>query len=487
MAMGLFEGHMMKMADGFRAIRIAELELDGSYNPKEHDPWFQKFNWKEFTDEEWLLCPPVVSIGGDGAMYDIGFQNLSRAMASGMPIKVLILDTQVYSNTGGQACTSGFVGQIADMTPYGKAMKGKEEIRKEMGLIGIAHRTSYILQSSPSNTTHLIEGYIDGLNSRCPAMFNIYSTCQPEHGVADDATYRQSKLVVESRGYPLLKYDPFAGETVEECLDLEGNPALGEDWPSYNLDYQDDTGKESTMKLPVTFADFAATEGRFRKHFRQAPAETWGDEMIPFHDFLDMDEDDREGHYPYIWAVDDNNELIRILCSQEIVLSAEDRRHYWRQLQGLAGELGHVDINSVIEQTKVDMATRLSSTLLSLTSTGSTDLLTQAVSANGNTGSASLGTVASAGNTTASTDGFEPVWIETPECTTCDECTDIAPNIFAYNSEKLAEVINPTGGKFKDIVRAAEKCTAGCLHPGSPWDMSEKDIDKLIKRAEKYQ
>ena len=68
-----------------------------------------------------------MAIGGDGAMYDIGFQNMSRLLASGHPLKVLVLDTQVYSNTGGQACTSSFVGQVADMTPYGKAKPGKIE------------------------------------------------------------------------------------------------------------------------------------------------------------------------------------------------------------------------------------------------------------------------------------------------------------------------------------------------------------------------
>ncbi|MBT6700563.1 MAG: pyruvate ferredoxin oxidoreductase [Gammaproteobacteria bacterium] len=483
MAMGLFEGHMAKMADGFKAVRIAELELAGKYNVTEHKTFFQSFNWKKFTDEEWQLCPPVVAVGGDGAMYDIGFQNLSRALASGMPIKVLILDTQVYSNTGGQACTSGFIGQVADMSPYGKAMKGKEEIRKEMGLIGIAHRSSYILQSSPSNTTHLIEGYIDGLNSRRPAMFNIYSTCQPEHGVADDATYRQSKLAVESRAYPLMKFDPDAGETLSECMDMDGNPDLSEDWPTYDLSYIDESGKQSSMNLPITFADFAASEGRFRKHFQQAPRETWGDEMIPFDEFIDFEEDDREGLYPYIWGVDDKNQLIRILCSQEIVNSAVERRQFWRQLKDLAGEMNQVDINEVIQQTKVDMASRLSSTLLSLSASGSTDMLAGAISADGNNNSSA----ASATPSSLSTEGFEPVWIETPECTACDECTDIAPKIFSYNADKMAEVINPTGGKYKDIVRAAEKCTAGCLHPGTPWNMNEKDIDKLIKRAEKYQ
>ena len=55
----------------------------------------------------------------------------------------------------------------------------------EMGLIGIAHRSAYVLQGSTSNVTHLLEGYIAGLNSRRPALFNVYSPCQPEHGIAD--------------------------------------------------------------------------------------------------------------------------------------------------------------------------------------------------------------------------------------------------------------------------------------------------------------
>ncbi len=484
MAMGLFEGHMQKMADGFTAIRKAELELAGKYNPAEHDAFFQQFNWKQFSDEEWQLCPPVVSVGGDGAMYDIGFQNLSRALASGMPIKVLVLDTQVYSNTGGQACTSGYIGQIADMSPYGKAMKGKEEIRKEVSLIGIAHRTTYVLQSAISNTTHLIEGYIDGLNSRTPALFNIYAVCPPEHGVGDDAAYEQSKLAVESRAYPLVKYDPNAGETIEECIDLEGNPSLDDDWPIYNLNYVNDKGEEATLEVPMTFADFALTEGRFRKQFRKAPPETWNDDMVPMHEFIELDEDDREGKFPYIWATDGKNRLMRVICAQEIALSCIERRQFWHQLKGIAGELNKVDVNALVDQAKVDMANRLSSTLLSLAASGNATALAGSLSANGS-GAASAAS-GNGGNGAGMAD-YEPVWIETPECTACDECIEINPKIFAYNGDKKVEIVDPKGGAFKDIVKAAEKCTAGCIHPGSPWNASEKDLEKLVKRAAKYQ
>ncbi len=481
-ALGLFEGHMTKMAQGFKAVRQAKLELDGKYNADDHKEFFTYFNWKDFSDEEWHLCPPVVAVGGDGAMYDIGFQNLSRALASGVPVKVMVVDTQVYSNTGGQACTSGFIGQVADMSPYGKAWKGKEEIRKEMGLIGMAHRTSYVLQSSVANVTHLIEGYVDGLNSRRPALFNIYTTCQPEHGVADDASEAQAKMALESRAYPMFTYDPDAGITFEECCSIEGNPAIDQDWPTYTINYVDENGKEEKMDLPFTFADFALTEGRFRKHFRKAPPETWNDDMVPMADFLELDEEDREGQFPYIWAVDGKNRLMRVLVSQEIAKSAEERLHFWKQLKSLTGMDQVVNVEDIANQAKAEMAQKLTSSLLALANGGDISALTDLTAPAGGGNGAAAG-----GNGAANASDWEPVWIETPECTACDECVEIAPKIFQYNDDKLAVVVDPKGGTFKDIVKAAEKCTAGCLHPGTPWNSGEKDIEKLIKRAAKYQ
>ncbi|MET0085634.1 MAG: 2-oxoacid:acceptor oxidoreductase family protein [Sedimenticola sp.] len=479
-ALGIFEGHMAKMAEGFKVLRQAKLELEGKYSEQDHAAFFTYFGWKDFSDEEWLLCPPVVSVGGDGAMYDIGFQNLSRALASGVPVKVLVLDTQVYSNTGGQACTSGFVGQVADMSPYGKAWKGKTEIRKEMGIIGMAHRTSYVLQSSVANVTHMLEGYIDGLNSRRPALFNIYTTCQPEHGVGDDMSKHQAKLALESRAYPMFKYDPDDGVTFQDCCDIEGNPAMDDDWPMYKIPYLDEKGKEAKLEAPMTFADFALTEGRFRKHFRKAPQETWNDDMVQLHEFLDLDEEDRDGKFPYIWAVDSKNRLMRVLVAQEIVRSTEERRDFWHQLKSLAGVDQVVDLEEVANQAKADMAQKLTTSLLAMAGGGDLSALTDmAVPANGGNGSG--------GNGAAAPGDYEPVWIETPECTACDECIEIAPKVFQYNDDKMAVVVDPKGGTFKDIVKAAEKCTAGCLHPGTPWNANEKDLEKLLKRAEKYQ
>jgi pyruvate-ferredoxin/flavodoxin oxidoreductase len=168
-AIGVFEGHMRKMSDNFTALRRAELLASGEYDAERDEAFFAKFDWRQFDDVEFALSRRSWPIGGDGAMLDIGFQNLSRLMASGKPIRVLVLDTQVYSNTGGQACTSGFTGQVADMSAYGAGAARQEETRKELALIAIAHRGTFVHQTSQASATHLIGGVIRGLRSRRPA------------------------------------------------------------------------------------------------------------------------------------------------------------------------------------------------------------------------------------------------------------------------------------------------------------------------------
>jgi pyruvate-ferredoxin/flavodoxin oxidoreductase len=415
----------------------------------------------------------VVAVGGDGAMYDIGFQNLSRALMTGMPVKILVVDTQVYSNTGGQACTSGFISQVADMSPYGKKSHGKKEIRKEISVIGMAHRSAFVAQSAISSPTHLIESYIDGINSRRPALFNIYAVCPPEHGVGDDRSVEQSRLAVESRAYPLFRYNPDLGVTFSECVSLEGNPDMDAEWPSYSLAYKDEDGNERKMELPMTFADFALTEGRFAKQFRKAPPETWNDDMVQLAEFLKLSTDDREGKFPYIWAVDRKQRLMRVIVSQELVNSCEERQHFWQQLKDVAGlNKAEVDVEAIAEKARAELLGKISASLANFGA--GIPVATPA-------GAAPVSAAPAPGP-----DGYEPVYIDTPECTACDECTKLAPKTFAYNDDKKAYVINPQGTKYADLVKAAEKCTAGCLHPGTPWNMNEPGLDKLIARAAKY-
>jgi pyruvate-ferredoxin/flavodoxin oxidoreductase len=481
MAMGIFEGHMAKMAEGFKTIRKAELELDGKYNADEHEEFFTYFNWEQFTDAEWLLCPPVVALGGDGAMYDIGFQNLSRMMASGKPIKVIVVDTQVYSNTGGQACTSGFLGQVSDMAQFGKVKKGKAEPRKEIGLIAMAHRNTYVLQATMANTSQMIEGFIDGLMTRRPAVFNLYTTCQPEHGVGDDLGVHQAKLAVESRAYPVFKYNPDTGVKATEAFDLDGNPAIDEIWPTYQLKYLEN-GREKKMDVAMTFADFAITEARFRKHFRKVPRDAWNDNMMPLVEFLELEEDSRDGKIPYIWAVDRKQHLSRVLVAKRIVEGCEERRDFWIMLRDLAGiKPDEEPKENVEEKIRTEVVGKITQGLVQLAlADGSGEM-------NIDLSDIMAPAAESPSEIPQDQDGdYMAPWIETDECTSCDECIKLNPKIFEYNQDKKAFIKDPHGGPYEDLVKAAEKCTARVIHPGLPADRSAKDIDKWIKRGEKF-
>ncbi len=201
-------------------------------------------------------------IGGDGAMYDIGFQSLSRMVASGADIKVMVLDTQVYSNTGGQASTATFGGQVTKLSAFGKELHGRAERRKELGRILMSHGEVYVAQTTPAHINHFYRAVMEANEYPGPAVVVVYTPCQPEHGIADDASTAQAKLAVSSRAFPLFVYDPRKGPTIAERLSLQGNPAPREDW------YTVPGGSV------VDFLAFARTEGRFRQHFPDDGAPT---------------------------------------------------------------------------------------------------------------------------------------------------------------------------------------------------------------------
>ena len=504
LAMGVFEGHMAKMAEGFKAIRMARHELTGKGSFESEMTRLEQFNWNDFSDQEWDLCPPVVAVGGDGAMYDIGFQNLSRCLMSGKPIKVLVLDTQVYSNTGGQACTAGFMSQISDMAPFGKAKSGKEEIRKEIGLIGMAHRTAYVMQSTIAHSNHMIEGFIQGLKSRRPALFNIFASCQPEHGIGDDKSTDQAKLAVESRAYPLFRYDPDRGPKPSHAFDLDGNPAIDDLWPSYELKYVDGE-RHQVMQLPMTFADFAITENRFRKHFRVAPPDVWNDAMIPLAEFLELPADDRQGRFPFIWSIDRDNNLTRLIVARPMVDACEDRRDFWLMLKDISKTVDNpVDQTAIESNLKQQIVKSIAAGVMKwVTDATNTDHGEGPVISAGSDRIDSYDQRQLPGSTGNESTRIEPAvqpnandqvyikpWIDSDRCTACGECIGINPSIFAYDDKKKAYIKNATGGPYRDLVKAAELCTAQVIHPGVPQGMggerSVADLDKWIKRGRKF-
>jgi pyruvate-ferredoxin/flavodoxin oxidoreductase len=97
-----------------------------------------------------------------------------------------------------------------------------------------------------------------------------------------------------------------------------------------------------------------------------------------------------------------------------------------------------------------------------------------------------VGDTASGGGSSAGDTAEVLPWIDSAECTACDECIKINPNIFAYGPDRKAYIRDPHAGPYQDLVKAAERCSAQVIHPGMPADRSAPGIDRWIARGQKH-
>ena len=80
----------------------------------------------------------------------------------------------------------------------------------------------------------------------------------------------------------------------------------------------------------------------------------------------------------------------------------------------------------------------------------------------------------------------DEAYIETPRCTSCDECTHVSNKMFAYDANKQAYIADLRAGTYRQLVEAAESCQVSVIHPGKPWDSSEPGLEELLERAQPF-
>ena len=297
------------------------------------------------TDLEIRELPKVWVIGGDGALGDIGFQNVSKVVLQNRPnIKILMLDTQVYSNTGGQNSDSSTMLGGYDMNQFGIASQGKLNEKKNVAeALTSGHGSPFVAEVSMANAARLYKAMLDGLEYRGTAFFQCYTPCQPEHGVGDNMSADQAKLVRDSRGMPEFVYNPRNGETSQEAFDLKGNPSVNRDW--WRTKFKT-TGEDYNF----TVAHWALTEGRFRKHVKSIQEEE-SRKMTRLDDMLALvNQDDvvqrrvfDPNHRSFVpnfgvyIQTELNGKLGYYAVSRQMVLFGVERRKAWRMLQSKAG------------------------------------------------------------------------------------------------------------------------------------------------------
>ncbi|HVZ65981.1 MAG TPA: 2-oxoacid:acceptor oxidoreductase family protein [Lacunisphaera sp.] len=297
------------------------------------------------TEQEIHELPKVWVVGGDGALGDIGFQNVSKVILQNRPnVKMLMLDTQVYSNTGGQNSDSSTMLGGYDMNQFGVASQGKLIEKKNVAeAFTSGHGSPFVAQVSMANAAKLYKAILDGLEYRGTAFFQCYTTCQPEHGVADNMSADQAKMVRDCRGMPEFVFNPRRGETSAEALDLKGNPSTDRDW--WRTKYAT-TGEEYAYGV----AHWATTEARFRKHVKAIKEEEAAKLTLLDDQLLFITQDDvihrrvfdpkHRSFVPnfgcYIKS-EERGKMKYYAVTRQMVLFAVERRKSWRMLQSKAG------------------------------------------------------------------------------------------------------------------------------------------------------
>src|SRR5690606_4904405 len=152
-----------------------------------------------------LVRRSVWIIGGDGWAYDIGFGGLDHVLASGRDVNVLVLDTEVYSNTGGQASKSTPRGAVARF-----ATGGRQAAKKDLPLLAMAYGTVYVAQVClGANDSHAIKCFLEAESYHGPSLIIAYAHCIA-HGIDMKCGLNQQKAAVDSGHWPLLHFDPRA-------------------------------------------------------------------------------------------------------------------------------------------------------------------------------------------------------------------------------------------------------------------------------------
>lgn len=463
--------------------------------------------WHDLDADELAVAPAIVAVVTQSHIEGAGMAALSRLLRSGRPVCVVAVDPSA-----------------------GLRLEEPGSLSLDLGLFGVAHREAYVARASAVAPGQLLDAAVGALASDRPALLCV--GLPPAEGADADGPARWTRLAAAhlGRAFPVFRYDPAQGTTWAERFSLDGNPDPDDAWGLVGGD------------VPMTWADAAAADPALAEHFwGGAPALVDGG--VALDEFLAAPAA-HAGAVPVLEGLDPEGRVIPVALTRQLALACWEHARAWRMLQELAGvhnahverALGAAESRHAAAQAalRAELAREheealaratagatehamntLAAALLSdglfdpggiraghgaspvAAGVGATLLAESAASApaapsasgNGAAGAATQGAPAASTAPPPADDdaGFadEP-YIESYLCTTCNECLNAHPLVFAYNGDRQAVFKAPERATYAQLVETAEKCPARCIHVGAPRPGDSSATPEVLARAQAF-
>jgi hypothetical protein len=456
-ALEAFRERLPKMVELAKAIAIAELEIEGHYVEPRHDIFFEEFGENTLKPEDLALFPDYLVCIRAGAMQAAEYAELLALLSTGLPVKIMVQSDDILQES-----------LIGD----GRLACGIRSARLASMATGL--NDVYVLQSSASHLVQFAERIHKGLAYPGAALFSVFSGANRHTG--DVPAYLVAAAAMESRAFPAFSYDPSAGADWVSRFSLEGNPQPERDCPVHGLAYEDEEHQRVAAELGFTFVDFVACDRRYAGYFARVPQARWNGNMLPVADCIAREPQRVPDEIPFTLMTDRDDRLHRVIVNDRLVLEARRTARMWNSLQELGGiHNSHAERLLAREKQAWQAQYAAEAPRASQPPAAAVPAIPAAVPA-----AAPVPAIAEPAPPS------DEAYIETPRCTTCDECTHLNNRMFVYDANKQAYIADINAGSYRQLVEAAESCQVSIIHPGKPRNPNEPGLADLLKRAEPF-
>jgi hypothetical protein len=434
-----------------KAIAMAELEIAGEFREAQHEAFFDGFGEDGLDAKALAFFPDYLVCIGARKLSAIENSSLMEILSTGLPMKVLVQ-------------TDDLLGA----SPVGDRHLGFGLRNHQLAHMAIALNEVHVMQCCSANLFQFRGRLRAGFAYPGAALFTVYSGAHASAG--DLPPYLVAAAAMESRAFPAFSYDPSAGPDWASRFDLGTNPQPEQDWPVHSFAYEDEAHQTVTEDVAFTLVDFVACDQRYAGHLARVSRSKWSQNMVPAAKCLARDASSMADLVPCLLMVDRNDTLHKVIVDDKVMREALRCRDNWHSLQ----ELGGIHNSHAARLLARENEARAKAGTAPTGAEGEPKAAAPAIPA-------ATATVEAAPEKTS-----DEAYIETPRCTTCNECTNINDKMFSYNENKQAYIANLVAGTYAQLVEAAESCQVSIIHPGKPRDPNEPDLEDLLRRAEAF-